>query len=206
MEKKAIHHRPTREYSHAWGELAQSRQDLPDNTLANRAVSSENFPLDQLSRAGRQNQKSAVRHFFSLTGIDKSEQNQNPIFSENDSSASLENLESRLYHLQNLLSDYRWTAETEIIDRTSDAAVHLDQMANNYRESVRAELEKFRDETGDKSLLRRSLINSALRRLPGASDNSERGHHHLPGKTHRNSSQEGGPVFFNYFPRSRKRE
>lgn len=206
MKKKAIHHTPSREYSHAWGELTKARQTAPENTLADRSVKPECLPLEELSETRRHEPKSAVRHFFSLTGIGKNQRDHNPGFSENDSPVSLEDLEFRLYHLQDLLSDYRWAAETDIIDRTSDAVVHLDQMANDYRASVRAELEKFRDETGDKSLLRRSLVDSALRRLAGGANSSDQRHHAFPGGNDRASSEQLPAVFFNYFPRSERKK
>ncbi len=206
MKKKAIHHTPSREYSHAWGELKKSRQDLPGNTLADHSSSSEDFPLEQLSTLESQNRKPGVRHFFSLTRPGNTEREYDPVIAENEPPPISGNLESRLYHLQDLLSDYRWIAETEIIDRTSDASVHLDQMANDYRASVRAELEKFRDETGDSSLLRRSLVDSALRRLSGGSDDTDQRHHNLPTENQDSSSPKEFPVFFNYFPRSERKK
>jgi len=208
MEKNAVHHSPSREYSHAWGEMRKARQPVPENRLLDRSVTSEEipeaFPLEQLSAVESGDQKSRTRHFFSLTRrIQKSKADSKSSSTKTDTP---EKLESRLSQLQNQLSDYRWTAETEIIDRTSDAVVHLDQMANEYRTSVRAELEKFRDETGDQSLLRNSLVNSALQRISGPSKEVDQLHHSPPleDPIQARSNQGEKPIFFNYLPRPEK--
>lgn len=211
MEKNALHHSPSREYSHAWGEMRKAPQAVPENRLLDRSVTSEEspeaFPLEQLSAVESRDQKSRASHFFSLTRlIQKSESDSKSSVSETDTLDSPEKLESRLSQLQNQLSDYRWTAETEIIDRTSDAVVHLDQMANEYRASVRAELEKFRDEAGDQSLLRNSLVNSALQRISGPGKEVDQFHHSPPFEApiQARSGQGETPIFFNHLQRPEK--
>lgn len=200
MEKSTLHHSPTRDYSHAWGETRSRRSDVEAvNRLTGRSVSPPAFPIEQLSPVDPGKREKRRNQFISLTQRGFNTRTEDTS-GELDLHNSSEELQSRLSRLQNRLSDYRWEAETEIIDRTSDAVVHLDDMANEFRAGVRAELEKFRDETGDQSLLRHSLVDSALRRLSETSDNGEQSHHTYPSAEAPRVEPQQNPIFFNFLP------
>jgi|GEM_PF-3185474 len=212
MEKNAIHHSPTREYSPVWGNLdsvrrlflgrdSDDRSPSPESLESPPAHAPESLVATPPSESEREKLKPESSDFFSLT------RRQDRSKSEFDAApGNSDDLNLRLYHLEDRLADYRWSAENDIIAPAADAVVHLDELANQFRAGVRQELENFRNEAGNKSVLCRSMVDSALRRLSSQHAPDDQSHHAPPGEGRdpKFSPTPKTPVFFNYLPRAEK--
>lgn len=168
------HHHLSQQNTTRWNEAQALRDKLifgyaqPAESNANEADISQRFC--ELSKKARA--KSAALRNREVSGSKASR------LLEGRNAASLESaLEQRINKIGSKLADCRWEIENQLLPRQADASVHLDNLANEFRYSVRDELRRFQVETEGKSTLYRSLIDTATKRFQFLEEGKL---HHLP--------------------------